>query len=84
MLAFFSTEPSVILTYRLSYLFLGTVLVRDLAVVGLCVLVIREIYRPSTDLVRLSGDDDPAGGFLDGARDARVPAAARRRKLATA
>lgn len=64
--------------------FLGTVLVRDIAVVALCVLVIREIYRPTTDLVRLAGDDDPAGGFLDNARDARVPAAARRRKLATA
>jgi uncharacterized membrane protein len=49
--------------------FLGTVVVRDLAVLGLCVLVIREIYRPSTDLVRLAGDDDPAGGFLDGAPD---------------
>jgi len=64
--------------------FLGTVVVRDLAVVGLCVLVIREIYRPTTDLVRLAGDDDPAGGFLDNARDARIPAAVRRRKVATA
>ncbi|MFE0019992.1 glycosyltransferase family 87 protein [Amycolatopsis sp. NPDC059021] len=49
--------------------FLGTVIVRDLAVAGLCVLVLREIYRPSRDLVRLAGDDDPAGGVLDGARD---------------
>ncbi|HEV7981076.1 glycosyltransferase family 87 protein [Amycolatopsis sp.] len=56
--------------------FLGTVVVRDLAVVGLCMLVIREIYRPGTDLVRLAGDDDPAGGFLDGAPD-KVPAAPR-------
>ena len=64
--------------------FLSTVLVRDIAVVGLCVLVIREIYRPSNDLVRQAGDDDPAGGFLDGARDARVSAAVRRRKVATA
>ena len=52
--------------------FLGTVVVRDLAVLGLCVLVIREIYQPSTDLVRLAGDDDPAGGFLDGAPDKLV------------
>lgn len=56
--------------------FLGTVVVRDLAVIGLCVLVVREIYRPSTDLVRLAGDDDPAGGFLDGAAD-RLGTAAR-------
>ncbi|WP_236790389.1 glycosyltransferase family 87 protein [Amycolatopsis sp. GM8] len=49
--------------------FLGVVVLRDLAVVGLCVLVIREIYRPATDKVRLSGDDDPAGGVLDRARD---------------
>jgi uncharacterized membrane protein len=52
--------------------FLGTVVVRDLAVLGLCVLVIREIYQPSTDLVRLAGDDDPAGGFLGGAPDKLV------------
>jgi uncharacterized membrane protein len=52
--------------------FLGTVVLRDLAVVGICVLVIREIYRPSTDLVRLTGDDDPSGGFLDDAPDKRV------------
>ncbi|GAA5157707.1 glycosyltransferase family 87 protein [Amycolatopsis dongchuanensis] len=49
--------------------FLGFVVVRDLAVVGLCVLVLREIYRPALDKVRLAGDDDPAGGVLDGARD---------------
>jgi uncharacterized membrane protein len=60
--------------------FLGTVIVRDLAVLGLCVLVIREIYKPGTDLVRLAGDDDPAGGFLDGAPDKLVlrPVGARR------
>src|SRR5699024_8207762 len=32
--------------------FTGTVVVRDLAVVGLCVLVVRQIYRPAEDLVR--------------------------------
>ncbi|HKS45275.1 MAG TPA: glycosyltransferase 87 family protein [Amycolatopsis sp.] len=52
--------------------FLGFVVVRDLAVVALCVQVIREIYRPSLDLVRLAGDDDPAGGVLDGTRDVVV------------
>ena len=49
--------------------FLGAVIIRDLAVLGLCALVVRDIYRPSADLVRLAGDDDPAGGFLDGAPD---------------
>jgi uncharacterized membrane protein len=46
------------------------VLVRDLAVVGLCALVIRQIYRPERDLVRAGGRvDDPAGGVFDGAPD---------------
>jgi uncharacterized membrane protein len=49
--------------------FLGMVVLRDFAVLALCVLVIREIYRPELDLVRRSGDDDPSGGFLDGAPD---------------
>ena len=48
-----------------------TVLLRDLAVIGLCVLVIRQIYRPGTDLVRWGGRvDDPAGGVFDRAPDA--------------
>ncbi|HEY3468118.1 MAG TPA: glycosyltransferase 87 family protein [Amycolatopsis sp.] len=64
--------------------FLGTVVVRDLAVAALCVLVVREIYRPATDLVRAAGDDDPAGGFLDGARDVIVPNAVRHRRKAAA
>jgi uncharacterized membrane protein len=61
--------------------FLGMVIVRDLAVLGLCALIIRDIYRPSADLVRLAGDDDPAGGFLDGAPD-RFTLRRRRRTLA--
>jgi uncharacterized membrane protein len=60
--------------------FLGMVVLRDLAVLALCVLVIREIYQPATDLVRAAGDDDPAGGYLDGARDAVLPAAVRSRR----
>jgi len=51
--------------------FTGTVLVRDIAVVGLMVLVVRQIYRPTLDLVRWGGRvDDPAGGVFDGAPDA--------------
>jgi uncharacterized membrane protein len=48
-----------------------TVLLRDIAVIGLCVLVVRQIYRPDTDLVRMGGRlDDPAGGVFDRAPDA--------------
>ncbi|BBW99478.1 membrane protein [Mycolicibacterium moriokaense] len=47
------------------------VLLRDIAVVGLCALVIHQIYRPEKDLVRCRGEvDDPAGGVFDGAPDA--------------
>jgi hypothetical protein len=55
--------------------FLGAVAVRDLAVVMLCVLVIRGIWRPEHDPIRAAGDgtdDDPHGGVLDGAPDALV------------
>ena len=50
--------------------FTATVLVRDLAVLGLVALVVRQIYRPDEDLVRRHGIDDPAGGVFDGAPDA--------------
>ena len=51
--------------------FTVVVLLRDIAVIGLCALVIRQIYRPGEDLVRARGtDDDPAGGVFDGAPDA--------------
>jgi uncharacterized membrane protein len=47
------------------------VLLRDIAAVGLCALVIRQIYRPDLDPVRAGGAvDDPAGGVFDGAPDA--------------
>nr|WP_253777483.1 glycosyltransferase 87 family protein [Goodfellowiella coeruleoviolacea] len=50
--------------------FLGAVVIRDLAVIGLCVLIVRDIYRPDRDPVRQSGDDDPCGGVLtDSAED---------------
>jgi uncharacterized membrane protein len=51
--------------------FFLAVLVRDAALVVLMVLVVREILRPDSDVVRTSwpGVDDPAGGVLDGARD---------------
>jgi uncharacterized membrane protein len=53
--------------------FTTTVLLRDIAVIGLCALVIRQIYRPELDLVRNNGQlDDPSGGVFDEAPD-RLP-----------
>ncbi|GBE63946.1 hypothetical protein MFM001_04080 [Mycobacterium sp. MFM001] len=51
--------------------FTAAVLLRDVAVVALCVLVVREIYRTDEDLVRRGGRvDDPTGGVFDNAADA--------------
>ena len=51
--------------------FTATVLLRDIAVIMLCALVIRQIYRPELDLVRYGGRvDDPSGGVFDRAPDA--------------
>lgn len=54
--------------------FTATVLVRDVAVLALCAVVIRQIYRPGhrpADPVRVGGRaDDPAGGVFDRAADA--------------
>jgi uncharacterized membrane protein len=49
--------------------FLTAVMLRDLALVGYAVLVIRDILHPERDVVRVSGRDDPAGGVLAGAPD---------------
>lgn len=53
--------------------FTATVVVRDLAVIGLCALVIRQIYRPAHDLIRADGSDDPIGGILNHAPDPALP-----------
>jgi uncharacterized membrane protein len=51
--------------------FTATVLIRDVAVLVLCGLVVRQIYRPDEDLVRWGGRvDDPVGGVFDRAGDA--------------
>ena len=60
--------------------FTAAVVVRDIAVIGLCALVVRQIYRPSEDLVRGGGVDDPIGGVLDRAPDVRRGAKPVRRK----
>lgn len=68
--------------------FTTTVLLRDIAVIGLCALVIRAIYRPEADLVRSGGQvDDPTGGVFDEADDdppRRLPARLRPRPTAVA
>jgi uncharacterized membrane protein len=51
--------------------FTSAVLLRDIAVLALCALIVRQIYRPEEDLVRWGGRvDDPAGGIFDRAGDA--------------
>jgi uncharacterized membrane protein len=47
------------------------VIIRDVILVGLMVLVAREVMRPSLDLVRRGGVDDPMGGVLLDAAGAR-------------
>ncbi|MDR3659597.1 MAG: hypothetical protein P4L86_04155, partial [Mycobacterium sp.] len=53
--------------------FTTTVLLRDAAVIGLCALVVRAVYRPELDIVRTGGHgapvDDPSGGVFDEADD---------------
>jgi uncharacterized membrane protein len=49
--------------------YFGILLARFLAVGLLAAVVVIDILRPERDLVRLSGQDDPAGGILDGAPD---------------
>ena len=53
-------------------IYFTAVLARFGSVVLLCALVIRDILRPEVDLVRAGGEDDPAGGVLDGAPDVVV------------
>ena len=61
--------------------FLTAVLLRDLALLVYAGFVVRDILRPERDVVRTdpltgapTGEDDPAGGVLDGAPDARAGA----------
>jgi uncharacterized membrane protein len=49
--------------------YFGAMLARFGAVLLLCGLVVKDILRPDTDLVRAAGEDDPAGGVLSGAPD---------------
>ncbi len=57
--------------------FVTAVLLRDAALVAIAVAVVRDVLRPERDVVRAEGEDDPAGGLLDGAPDRRAPAPVR-------
>ncbi|MFD6895286.1 glycosyltransferase family 87 protein [Rhodococcus sp. NPDC060086] len=50
--------------------FTATVLIRDIAVLALCAVVVWQIRRPVEDPVRYGFIDDPLGGALDQAPDA--------------
>jgi hypothetical protein len=59
--------------------FVGSVCVRDLILLGLCALVIRDIWHPEHDVVRrTTGRDDPVGGVLEDAPDVIAGTDARR------
>nr|WP_240188947.1 glycosyltransferase 87 family protein [Nakamurella flavida] len=49
--------------------FLGAAVLRDVLILTMVVLVVRDVLRPSKDLVRMAGDDDPSGGVLEDAAD---------------
>lgn len=49
--------------------FLGAVLLRDVVLVTLMAMVVREVRYPHLDVVRRGGVDDPAGGPFDNASD---------------
>jgi uncharacterized membrane protein len=51
--------------------FFTAVAIRDLALVILMGMVVREILQPAEDVVRRGGVDDPAGGVLDHSLDRR-------------
>jgi uncharacterized membrane protein len=52
--------------------YFAALLSRFTAVLILAALVVRDILHPEHDLVRAAGDDDPAGGVLDGSPDSYV------------
>ncbi len=62
-----------------------TALIRDILLILLMALVVRDIVRPAGDPVRQAGDDDPTGGVFEDAPDRRLlprlvlPGVARRR-----
>ena len=52
--------------------FFAAIWLRDIALVVFSAYVVKDVLDPSRDPVRRDGDDDPAGGVLDGAQDRLV------------
>ena len=52
--------------------FVSAAVLRQLALLAICALIVRSLYRPELDPVRRAGVDDPAGGVFDGAPDRRA------------
>jgi uncharacterized membrane protein len=52
------------------------VVARDVLLVGIAGLIVREMWHPELDVVRTGGIDDPGGGCFDGAPDWHRPAQA--------
>src|SRR5579875_272159 len=56
--------------HSISYGWLMLVLVvRDALLLAIAALVVRDMWRPWLDVVRVNGIDDPSGGVFDGAPD---------------
>ena len=55
------------------WVFIRATWLRAGGLLALCVLVVIDVLRPAGDPVRSAGDDDPAGGVLDGAPDRFPP-----------
>lgn len=49
--------------------FFTAVIARNLILLAMSAIIVRDMYRPDRDVVRRDGVDDPAGGVLDGAAD---------------
>jgi len=65
--------------------YLSAMFIRDVVLLWLMGLVVRDIRHPAKDVVRRGGVDDPAGGVLDGAPDRwELPAVAPEPALAQA
>jgi uncharacterized membrane protein len=60
-------------------LYFTALIARFCAVGLLCALVVKDILRPDTDVVRSGGEDDPAGGVLAFAEDRFVLQLSRRK-----
>jgi uncharacterized membrane protein len=57
-------------SHGISYGWLMVILlVRDVLLIGLAAMVVREMWCPWLDVIRVDGVDDPGGGVFDGAPD---------------